>query len=42
LACAPQCERTVTPGDAEMQAMSQDSDKKIDSSQKSATLSTQR
>lgn len=39
LACAPQCERTVTQGDAEMQAMFQDSDKKVDISQKSAALS---
>lgn len=39
LACAPHCERVVMPGDAEMQAMAQDADKKSESGQKAATLS---
>ena len=39
LACAPQCERTITQGDSDMQAMYQDVDKKVDISQKSASLS---
>ena len=38
LACAPQCERTVTQGDSEMPVMAQDADKKVDVSQKSAAL----
>jgi Flp pilus assembly secretin CpaC len=38
LACAPQCERTITPGDADMTAMQQDGDKKIDVSQKASLL----
>ncbi len=42
LACAPQCERTITQGDSEMQAMFQDSDKKVDISQKSAGLAGQK
>jgi Flp pilus assembly secretin CpaC len=39
MACAPRCERTLTQGDAEVQAMYQDADKKVDSSQKAASLS---
>jgi Flp pilus assembly secretin CpaC len=42
LACAPHCERTVTQGDAEMQAMYTDSDKKVDVSRKSAELASDR
>lgn len=38
LACAPQCERTVTQGDSEMTIIAQDTDKKVDVSQKSAAL----
>lgn len=38
LACAPQCERTVTQGDIEMTAIATDADKKVDVSQKSAAL----
>lgn len=39
LACAPQCERNVTPGDPEMSGVVQDADKKTESAQKSAQLS---
>ena len=39
LACAPKCERTITQGDAEMQAIAQDTDRKVDVSAKSAALS---
>jgi Flp pilus assembly secretin CpaC len=42
LACAPQCERTITQGDSEMQAMYQDGDKKVEISQKSAVLSAEK
>ena len=42
LACAPHCERMVMPGDAEMQAVAQDADKKSDSGQKAATLAAGR
>lgn len=42
LACAPHCERTVTQGDKEMQAMYQDADKKVEMSSKAAELATQR
>lgn len=42
MACAPQCERTVTQGDKDMQAMYQDADKKIEVSSKSAELAAQR
>lgn len=38
LACAPQCERTVMTGDAEMQAIYEDANKKTDISAKGATL----
>lgn len=38
LACAPHCERVVTPGDSEMQAMYEDANKKVDISEKSASL----
>jgi Flp pilus assembly secretin CpaC len=38
LACAPQCERTVTPGDSEMSAMQTDAGNKIDIGQKAAAL----
>lgn len=38
LACAPQCERTITPGDADLTAMHQDGEKKMDISQKAAVL----
>lgn len=39
LACAPQCERTVTQGDSEMTVIAQDTDKKVEVSSKSAALS---
>lgn len=39
LACSPMCERTITQGDAEMQAIHQDDDKKTDISSKAAALS---
>lgn len=39
LACAPNCERTITQGDAEMQNVHQDDDKKTDISSKAAALS---
>jgi Flp pilus assembly secretin CpaC len=39
LACSPHCERTVTQGDAEMDGIYQNADKKVDVSQKSAALS---
>jgi Flp pilus assembly secretin CpaC len=42
MACAPHCERTVTQGDAAMQALYQDADKKVDVSRKSADLSSDR
>ncbi|MEQ1866650.1 MAG: hypothetical protein HOP13_04315 [Alphaproteobacteria bacterium] len=42
LACSPRCERTVTQGDKEMEAMYSDSDKKVDVSRKSADLATDR
>lgn len=42
LACAPQCERTVMQGNSEMQAIIQDSDKKIESGQKSAAIGSQK
>jgi len=41
-ACAPRCERTVTPGDPDMSAIIQDADKKADSAQKSAQMSSGR
>ncbi len=41
-ACAPRCERSVTPGDPDMSAIVQDADKKADSAQKSAQLSSGR
>lgn len=40
LACAPHCERVVMQGDAEMQPMGQDADKKAEISQKAAALGT--
>ena len=42
LACAPHCERTVTQGDAEMQGLFADADKKVDVSRKSGELSAER
>ncbi len=39
LACSPHCERTVTQGDADMDNIYQNADKKVDVSQKSAALS---
>ncbi len=42
LACSPRCERTITQGDAEMQAIFQDSDKKVEISSKSAQLASPR
>ena len=42
LACAPRCERTVTQGDEKMQDIYADSDKKVDVSQKSAGLATEK
>jgi Flp pilus assembly secretin CpaC len=42
LACAPNCERTVTQGDKEMIPMYEDADKKVDVTRKSADLSTDR
>jgi Flp pilus assembly secretin CpaC len=42
LACAPRCERTVTQGDEKMQDMYSDSDKKVDISQKSAGLASEK
>ena len=39
LACAPQCERTLTQGDLEMPVVQTDADKKIDVAQKAAALS---
>lgn len=42
MACAPHCERTVTQGDAEMQRLFTDADKKVDVSRKSGELSAER
>jgi Flp pilus assembly secretin CpaC len=42
MACASHCERTVTQGDAEMDPMYQNADKKVEISKKSADLATDR
>lgn len=42
MACAPHCERTITQGDKEMQAIYQDADKKADTAAKAAELSSGR
>jgi Flp pilus assembly secretin CpaC len=42
MACAPHCERTVTQGDKDMQAIYNDADKKVEVSKKSAELATER
>jgi Flp pilus assembly secretin CpaC len=41
-ACTPHCERVVIPGDAEMQAIGEDANKKADISQKAAALGASR
>ena len=42
LACSPNCERTVTQGDSDMQAMYNDNEKKMEVSEKAAQLSSGR
>jgi len=42
IACSPLCERTVTQGDAEADAMKKQADDKIEVSTKSADLATQK
>lgn len=42
LACAPQCERSVTQGDKDMQSIQQDADKKSEAASKAAELAAPR
>jgi len=42
VACSPLCERTVTQGDAEMDALKKNADDKIEVSQKSAELASEK